>query len=159
MSTHFRNILYVAAACCMTACASSHAPIISRYSSAACIPFSVRPQITPRTREWDTTLSLHDGSKVIVRGAQVVGGKIIVSYPATGQTVVAADAGDYVYPSDVRIDAQNDILYIKVYGLAGGMFEQTWLFEYDLHGHQIMERHKIKNGILPAECPERLSSQ
>src|SRR5438477_12768682 len=104
-------------------------------------------------------MSLRDGSKVIVRGAQVPGGRITVSYPPTGRTLVAADPGDYIYPSDVRIDAKNDLLYVKADGLAGGISEQTWLFEYDLRGQRIMERRQVKNGILFAECLERSSPQ
>jgi hypothetical protein len=67
---------------------------------------------------------------------------------------VAADPGDYVYPSDVRLDAQNDLLYVKAQGLAGGFSEQTWLFEYDLRRQRIMERLQVRNGILSMECPE-----
>jgi len=80
----------------------------------------------------------------------------MVSYPATGRGVMAADPGDYVYPSDVRLDAQNDLLYVKAHGLAGGLSEQTWLFEFDLRGQRIMERRQVRNGILPMECPEPL---
>jgi hypothetical protein len=156
-----RNVLLAGMVCCMTACVppTSDAPIITKYKAAACIPLSGHPKIRPPTREWDNALSLRDGSEVIVSGAQVPGGRITVSYSATGRTFVAADPGDYVYPSDVRIDAQNDLLYIKGNGFAGGISEQTWLFEYDLHEQRIKECRQVKNGILPAECPERSSPQ
>jgi hypothetical protein len=78
-------------ACCAVACSSltptSSAPIITRYEAAACIPFSANPKVSPHSREWDNVLTLRDGTKVIVRGAQMPGGRITVSYSATGGTL------------------------------------------------------------------------
>jgi hypothetical protein len=98
-------------------------------------------------------LSLRDGSQVIVSGLRLPGGWIEVSYPATGQKFVAAKVGDYVYPSDVRIDAQNDLLYVKATGLVGGISQRTYLFEYDLRQHRLLTRRRVK-GALPEECPD-----
>jgi hypothetical protein len=152
-----RSVLCVALACCTVACnliapPTSNAPIIKKYEAAECIPFSVNPKVSPDTREWDSELRLRDGTEILVRGAQMPGGRIAVFYPAEGREVVAANAGDYVYPSDVRLDVQNDLLYVKAHGLAGGLSEQTWLFEYDVRGHRVLESRQIKNGILPPEC-------
>jgi hypothetical protein len=97
--------------------------------------------------------------KVLISGAQVPGGRVVASYPAEHRDIVAANPGDYVYPSDVRLDAQNDLLYVRAQGLAGGLTEQTWLFEYDLRGQRIVERLQVKNGALPAECPETSHQQ
>jgi hypothetical protein len=115
--------------------------------------------VSPHTREWDSELTLRNGVKVIVKGFDTVSGRITVSYPATGRDVVAADPNDYMYPSDVRLDAQNDLLYVKAHGLAVLSGEQTWLFEFDLRGQRILERRQIRNGILPMECPEPSHSQ
>ena len=132
--------------------AVSHAPIIDRYTAATCIPFLVRE--SPGTREWNADVTMSDGSKVIVTGAQMPGGRINVRYPASGGESVAADAGDYVYPSDVRLNAQNDLLYVKASGLAAGTWQETWLFEYDLRRRKPLERRKVVNEALPAECAE-----
>jgi hypothetical protein len=67
---------------------------------------------------------------------------------------VAANAGDYVYPSDVRINTPDDLLYVKASGLAGGIRHQTWLFEYDLRGPRLVARQEVVDEALPAECPE-----
>ena len=156
-----RIVAYVAQACCAGACvrSTSNAPIITKYGTAACIPFSASLGTSPHTREWDTVVTLRNGEEVIVKGAQIPGGRIIVSYPVTGRDVVAADAGDYIYPSDVRLDAENDFLYVKARGLTGAFSEQTWLFKFDLLGQRIMERRQIRIGILPMECPEPFQSQ
>ena len=132
----------------------SHAPIIDHYQAAACIPFSVNPKASPHTREWETALTVKDGSKVIVTGAQMPGGRVNVRYPTSGRELVAADAGDYVYPSDIRLDGRSDSLYVKAAGLAAGIWQETWLFEYDLHNQKPIERRKVASDALPTECPE-----
>jgi len=108
----------------------------------------------PHVRQWETTLKLSNRSEVIVSGAQSVGGRINVRYPPSDRLAVAANAGDYVYPSDVRINAQNDLLYVKASGLAGGVRHQTWLFEYDLRGQRLAARQEVVDDALPAECSE-----
>jgi hypothetical protein len=150
-----RMILFVTVACCV-ACrrAVSKAPIIERYKAAACISFSANPTVTPHTREWDTPLTLSDGSKVIVSGTQSPGGRINMRYLTKGRGSLVADAGDYVYPSDIRFNNQKDLLYVKASGLAGGVIEETWLFEYDLRAQRQVLRQRVVNGALPAECPE-----
>jgi hypothetical protein len=149
-------VLCVAIVCCTAACHGpvSNAAIIEKYRAAACIPFSENPRVSPHTREWDTALTLSDGLTVAVTGAQFPGGSINVRYLAAGRESVAVNAGDYVYPSDVRLNAQNDLLYVKASGLAGGISQETWLFEYDLRGQRLVERRQVVNDVLPAECPE-----
>jgi hypothetical protein len=110
--------------------------------------------VTPHTREWNTLLFLRDGLPVRISGAQVPGGRIAVSYPGASREFLAADPGDYIYPSDVRLDAQKETLYVKAHGAAGGISEQTWLFAYDLRARRIAERLQVRNEVLPMECPE-----
>ena len=154
-----QTLVWFVLACWAVACSSctvpsSNDPVIAKYEAAACIPFSATPKVMVHTREWDSNLKLRDGTGVIIRGAQIPGGRVTVFYPGTGQEVVAADPEDYVYPSDVRFDAQHDLLYVKAHGLAGGFFEQTWLFEYDVRTRRIVERLRVRNNILAAECQE-----
>lgn len=150
------RILFCWAIVCGTAACRDPAasPIVVKYKSALCIPFSTNPTVSPHTREWSAVLTLRDGSKVTVSGAQIPGGRINVNYLTTGHQSVAADAGDYVYPADVRVDPKNDLLFIKASGLAGGMRQETWLFEYDLHRQRLVARRRVVNDQLPAECPE-----
>ena len=72
----------------------------------------------------------------------------------TGTESEAANAGDYVYPSDVRFNAQTNLLFIKASGLAGGITHETWLFEYNLLEQHLVERRRVEDTALPAECPE-----
>src|SRR4051812_5209684 len=102
------------ASCTSHSSPTSDAQIIERYRAAACIPFSRSQQVSPRTREWDTTLTLSDGSKVVVTGSDSLPGRIVnVRYPATGRVSIAANAVDYIYPTDIRIDAKKDLLSVR----------------------------------------------
>lgn len=82
------------------------------------------------------------------------GGRITARYVTTGRELEAANAGDYVYPRDVRFNAQTNLLFVKASGLAGGITHETWLFEYDLIGQRLIERRRVADSALPTECPE-----
>lgn len=157
-STHLRAL----AICGMLAvCTSCHrpvskAPIIDEYRAAVCVPFSPISGVGPHTREWNTPLTLKNGERVIVRGTQSPGGRIELEYAQSGLKKVAADAGDYVYPSDVRLSKQNDFLYVKARGLAGGLNLETWLFKYDPYNQRLVTKQLVTDEALPAECPENV---
>lgn len=156
--SRFQGAIYVALTCCAVRCGPAATPpkalMIAKYKTADCLPFSKKPTVTPHTREWNTLVLLHDGLPVSIRGAQIPGGRIAVSYPGTSRELLAADPGDYIYPSDVRLDSPNETLYVKAHGLAGGISEQTWLFAYDLRARRIVERVQVRSDLLPMECQE-----
>jgi len=109
---------------------------------------------SPPTRSWDYTLKTHDRAMVHISGTQMPGGRINAEYVPERKAVVAANAGDYIYPADVRFDPTNDRLYIKAEGQPaafGG--PQTWLFEYDLKQRRQTQRARIDPSVLPPECP------
>jgi hypothetical protein len=82
--------------------------------------------MSPHSREWDAPITLKHGARVIVKGTQSPGGRIEVQYANSGVRKVAVDAGDYVYPSDVRVSGQNNLMYVKASGLAAGINHETW---------------------------------
>jgi hypothetical protein len=84
-------------------------------------------------------------------GRQEPGGRIDVKYEATGADEVAADAGDYIYPDDVRFNG--DRLFVKASGVPVIGTEQTWIFEYDLRRHRQTGRLRVDPGVLTKECP------
>jgi len=78
----------------------------------------------------------------------------MVKYLSDGKGMVAADAGDYIYPADVRFDKTYDLLYVKASGRPaafGG--PQSWLFEYDLNHRRQTHRSRVEPTSLPEECP------
>ncbi len=95
---------------------------------------------------------LHGGTPERIRGAQAPGGVVLLRWTDTGEEVVAANAGDYVYPSDVRVNVASGLLYVKTSGLAGGISRQTWLFEYDLRRHHMTHGVRVDDANLPTEC-------
>ena len=132
--------------------AGGQGSIVRGYRAAACVVLSATPSVTPPTREWSSPQSLPGGVKVVIRGAAIPGGRVTLFYPQTGNTVIAADAGDYVYPTDIRLDAKNALLYVKARGLAGGLSLQTWLFEYDIQQRRLLQRQMVHDADLPEEC-------
>ncbi len=99
-------------------------------------------------------MTLKDGQTVVIRGTQSPGGRIELQYSNSSMKTVAADAGDYIYPSDVRLAKGVDLLYVKAAGLAGGINRETWLFEYDLNHRRLLTRKLVSDDALPPECPE-----
>jgi hypothetical protein len=144
-------------ACCTVGCDRplSHGPIIDGYKAALCIPVSANRKVRgPHTREWETPVTLSDGSKVMVVGYQMPGGRITARYLTTGRELEVANAGDYVYPADVRFNGQTNLLFVKASGLAGGINHETSLFEYDLLSQRLIERRRVSDNTLPRECRE-----
>lgn len=85
-------------------------------------------------------------------GRAIPGGRIDIQY-WDGTDVVAADAGDYVYPADVRFDPASDTLYVKASGDAVIGGSQTWLFKYDLASRRQVQHAQVDPSVLPKECP------
>ena len=127
--------------------------IIEGYNGARCIPVQFGPGITPPTRAWDYSAATSRGITVHISGAEMPGGRIDVRYLPDGTNIVAADAGDYIYPADVRLDQSHDKLFSKASGIPaafGG--PQTWLFEFDLNSRQQIGRARVDPTVLTKEC-------
>ena len=111
------------------------------------------------SRAWDYTLKTREGIAVHVSGAEMPGGRIEVRYLSDGKEAVAADAGDYIYPADVRFDPTSERLYIKASGMPaafGG--PQTRLFEYDLRQRHQTRHARVDPSVLPQGCPVTTSN-
>lgn len=154
------SVIGLVLACLTGGCRSpiSHSELIERYKAASCIPVS-QDDSPVHTRVWKTALTLTDRSKVMVVGTQSPGGRIDIDYLDQGRSVVAANAGDYIYPSDVRVNRQRNLLYVKAAGLGGGIWEETWLFEYGIGDQKSLGRQKVAPSALPTECPATRSSE
>lgn len=127
--------------------------LIDNYSRSECISVRFGPGIHPPTRTWDYTLTTREGIAVQVSGAEMPGGRIDVRYAPNGRDEVAADAGDYIYPDDVRFDPASEQLYIRASGSpATSKRFETWLFEYDVPRHRQTKHAKVDPNVLPPEC-------
>ena len=129
--------------------------IIEKYTRAECVPVRFGPGITPPTRAWDHNLTLRDGGLLHISGASMPGGRIDVRFQPDGVEQVAANAGDYIYPTDVRLDPSAELLYVRAGGYrAVGGKPETWLFEYDMRQRRQRGRALVDRNVLPPECPE-----
>jgi hypothetical protein len=128
-------------------------PVIDRYRAAACLPVLAGSQPAAPSRQWDVVVRPSGGSEVRLSGYQAVNGAIVARDERTGRTHVVANAGDYVYPADVRASRDFRHVYVKAAGLAGGMWHETWLFEYDLGGYRQVGKVRVDPTVLPPECP------
>jgi hypothetical protein len=127
--------------------------LIRAYRGATCVPPIIAPGVQPPSRQWDRPIDLRDGRRIFVLGLRAPSGAIALRYPGAAQPTVAADAGDYVYPSDVRWNRDLERLYVKAQGLEAMGGERTVLFEYDLAAQRILGRENVEPSTLPPECP------
>jgi hypothetical protein len=129
--------------------------LINNYSQAGCIPVTLGTgNGSSPARTWDYTFEISGASTIRVYGRAVPDGRVDARYQSDGKDEIAADAGDYIYPADVRFDRTGEKLYIKASGIPavfGG--PQTWLFEYDLGQRRQTKRERVDPGVLPQECP------
>jgi hypothetical protein len=127
--------------------------LINAYRTADCVTPSFAKGVQPPTRGWGAPIALAGGSKATVHGAEMVGGNVSIRYEPDGLEVVAAQPGDYIYPNDVRLNSSRDRLYVKASGAAAGIWQETWLYEYDLLKRQQVRRDRVHPDALPSACP------
>jgi hypothetical protein len=124
--------------------------LIDAYTAAACVEPTSADGVPP-TRNWDSALTVAGGPKARVQGGQYPGGGIAIRYEHSGW-IKAVQPGDYIYPADVRLNDRHDRLYVKASGFAAGIWNQTWLYEYDLVKRTAVRKHRVHPDALPPEC-------
>lgn len=120
----------------LPACSITHrtGELIEHYSKADCIPVGLTGRPDQPQRIWNHKITTADGVDLEVFGEQIPGGRISVKFGGRDKAE-AANAGDYIYPLDVRINSAHTHLYVRASGAPASSFSralQTWLFEYDL---------------------------
>lgn len=127
----------------------SETAILERFERSACLPYTIRDG----GKVWNETVALPDGPRLTVQATAAPSMSVIVVDEVTHARIVAADPADFVYPTDIRVDAGSARLYSRADGLRLGAFKQTWLFEYDLRGMEILTRRRIMHPeSLPPKC-------
>ena len=140
----FAECLLLLATGCRRPEPQSSPELILKYSNAACVQ--------SQGDQWNNAIKLTDGSTATISGQRNRPSYIGVTFGG-GTKVIAANAGDYVYPSDVRVSPDATRLYVKARGLAGGIWPATVLFEYDLMARRLLQRTDAAKSHLPTECP------
>ena len=80
-----------------------------------------------------------------------------MKYLSDGKDEVVANAGDYIYPADVRFEHASGLLYVKAAGVTAAFSNpQTWLFEYDLLQRRSILRVRVNPNCAPARMSGHL---
>jgi hypothetical protein len=127
--------------------------LIDRYRSAECVTPTLSKGFSTPTRGWDAEITLNSGMAVKVKGFDSVSGIITIHYLPDGPELTAVKPGDYIYPTDVRVDKAKSVLYVRADGTAAGIWRQTWLYEYDLLYRKEISRTLVDPSVLPPNCP------
>jgi hypothetical protein len=129
--------------------------VIDRYRRAECIPVAYdNPTLPYPVKVWHYILNTPKGTTVKIMGQAIPGGRIELVYLPNDGGGITADAGDYIYPADVRFDRTSEHVYVKASGRPaafGG--EQTWLFKLDLQQRRQVQKVRVEPRVLPEECP------
>jgi len=128
--------------------------LIADYANAGCVtPLAEVARDMPGLA-WQAVLPLRDGSRAAVAGVRAPGGRISVKYDDAAASVIAADAGDYVYPADVRLSREREVLFVKAEGVTPVPWgkRHTLLFAYDVRARRVLLRQRVDPAVLPAEC-------
>lgn len=88
-----------------------------------------------------------------VTALNTVGGEFLGQYSDESTPRMIGHPGDYVYPSDLRINPDRSTLFAKASGLAGGISPVTVLFEFDLQNRSIRHTYLV-DGQLLGKGPE-----
>jgi hypothetical protein len=126
--------------------------LIDRYAAAPCLRLSSQSTTQPPVREWNATVRTERQREFRILGRQSVGGSVTARDQRTGEEHIVARAGDYVYPADVRVSSDFSRIFVKADGLAGGMWRETWLYEYDLVQLRQVSKVRVDPAVLPPEC-------
>ena len=140
---------------CVVSCqrALRSGTLIDHYRGAGCVQPNIAKGVTPPTRGWDATITVPGGLTIRIMAANMVSGNVGIRYLPDGPELTAVRPGDYIYPSDVRVDEARGVLYVKARGLAAGIWQETWLYEYDLQRRRELARALVDPSVLPPECP------
>jgi hypothetical protein len=127
--------------------------LIDAYSTGVCV-IPKRGIGAEPSRQWHATLRLGDGKTVVVSAFQAPSGAVRLHYSDPGDDVVAADAGDYVYPGDIRWDPAKGLLYVEAQGARPVPWDrgETDLFEFDLQTRRHGRQEIVDPAVLPPEC-------
>jgi hypothetical protein len=125
-------------------------PVIGAFRGASCVHSTTTTD--KEARRWAAALVLSSGEKLTVEAVHGPGGTVELLDSASGKRWKVADSGDYVYPSDIREDLSKEQLIVKTEGLAAGLSEETWLFQYDVRSRRLLARVRVEPDVLPQDC-------
>ena len=125
-------------------------PLVKSFIAAQSLTPNWNKNIYPSVHNWDQTIELGNGLTFQILAYESVGGRFEGKYSDERAIRTIAVPGDYIYPCDIRVDLAKKHLFCKASGLAGGIYHETVIFEYDLLGRKVVDKIRVDPKLLPA---------
>jgi hypothetical protein len=101
---------------------------------------------------------MRTGATVHVTGAQMFGGGVVLAYPPSAREYFPVDSGDSLFPSEVRVDLTQDLLFVRMSAPPILGWEAVpILFEFDLRKRTRVTDLRVDPAALPPLCSEKPS--
>ncbi|MGA2230801.1 MAG: hypothetical protein ABSH22_07870 [Tepidisphaeraceae bacterium] len=120
--------------------------VVAAFSAAQLLSPVPKDEMKPgEPRTWDQKLQLANGIQVRIEAMDCAGGNVTATYADDQKWLEVANAGDYVYPKEIRINPATERLFVLAEGVAMPFgWHDTQLFEFDLRmrkqlGHADMD--------------------
>lgn len=125
--------------------------LIDQFSKADCLSPSERDSQSRLL--WRSPITTRSGIRAVVLGRNDINGQIHVQFDPDPESVVAVFPKDFLGPTDVRVDINQDWLFVRAYGHAAfGGDAETWLYKYDLRDRKVISESRVDPSVLPKEC-------
>jgi len=132
--------------------------VVDRYVHAVCLPTGPLGSFNLATKSWNELLETSSGAPVHVTGAQRVGGGVVLAYPPSAREYFPADSSDTLYPSEVRVDLTQDLLFVRMSAPPIlGWGQVPILYEFDLRKRTRVTDLRVDPSALPPPCSDKPS--
>ena len=93
---------------------------------------------------WDQSVILSNGGSARILAHGGMGGAVEVLYGPSERYVIYRYV-DYIYPSELKLSPDRRFLFATVSGLAGGIFERHYTYEFDLLTRTTISVHRLRS--------------
>lgn len=140
----------VASGCGSCTVTSPDHPDVKSYVQADVVQPTWNPCIYESQPMWSQAVQVRPGLSVTLMARCCIGGRFEALYSDETAPREVGRPGDYVYPMDLRVDLNQMRAYGMASGLAGGIFQTTVIYEYDLVQRRAISKIEVDPRLLPA---------
>jgi hypothetical protein len=148
----------MASGCSSCVVTSPSHPVVKSYLEAEIIAPAWNPCIYESQPMWNHAVPVGPGLSVTLTARCCIGGRFEALYSDEAEPRTVGRPGDYVYPLELRVDPRRMRAFGRASGLAGGIFQKTVIFEYDLQQRRAVSEIEVDPVLLPAP-PEPAGSK
>ena len=125
-------------------------PAVKNYVEAEIVPPNWNPCINESKPMWSHAVQVRPGLSVTLMAKCCIRGRFEALYSDETAPREVGHPGDYVYPRELRVDPRSMRAFAMASGLAGGIFQKTVIFEYDLVKRRAVSEIEVDPRLLPA---------